>query len=230
MQESNSFVLNLKMADSRCLKPFHMERNVIITANEKINGPKLEKFLLHNLDNFQEKTDFIVLSGHHHDKNDDGRVTLGKNDPLLVDEFDGVFERLLQHSKSNSCKSYCQKCVWKAKKFDISSIPFKVNKKGVKYEVSETGKSKINSKFKDLLKAEKPHVLIFASCFSHLSEINHILRASGLYSCLLISIERCEITLGKVCHLDKEQQELLEGVTKVDKNGRFLIKDVIIGG
>ena len=186
------------MADSRCLKPFHMERNVIITADEKIDGNKLEKFLLDNLDTFQEKTDFIVLSGHHHDKNEDGTVSVGKTESALIDGFLGAFERLYQHSTSHSCKTNCQKCMWKAKKFKKSSINIKTIKKGGKFVISESGKSEINSKFEDLLTSTKPHVLIFASCFSHLSEINHTLRASGLYSCLLVSTERSEITLGKV--------------------------------
>ena len=211
---------------------FHVERNVIITANKAIDGNKLEKFLLNNLDKFQEKTDFIVLSGHHHEKNEnDGTVSVGKTDPVLIDGFDGAFERLLQHSKSRSCKTDCQKCMWKAKKFKNSSIYIKTIKKDGKYTISEAGKGKIKSKFEDLLTTKKPHALIFASCFSHLSAINHTLRASGLNSCLLISTERSEITLGKVCHLDEEQQVLLECVTEVDdENGQFLIKDVIIAG
>lgn len=222
------------MAHNKSSKPseiFHIERNVIITANEKINGPKLEKFLLNHLDKFQEKTNFIVLSGHHHEKNEDGIVSLGKNDPVLTDGFDGALERLLQHPKSHSCKTDCQKCMWKAKKFKNSSIFFKTIKRDGKYIISEAGKGKIKSKFEDLLTSKKPHVFIFASCFSHLSEINYTLRASGLYSCLLVSTERSEITLGKVCHLDKEQQELLEAVTEVDEeNGQFLLKDVILSG
>ena len=162
---------------------FHVERNVIITANKAIDGNKLEKFLLNNLDNFQEKTDFIVLSGHHHEKNEkDGTVSVGKTDSSLIDLFDGAFERLLKHSKSRSCKTDCLKCMWKAKKFKNSNIYVKTIKKGDKYVIAETAKSKFKSKVEDLLKADKPHVLIFASCFSHLSEINHTLRASGLYS------------------------------------------------
>ena len=222
------------MAHNKSSKPseiFHIERNVIITANEKINGPKLEKFLLDNLDKFQEKTDFIVLSGHHHVKNEDRTVSVGKTDSALIDGFVGAFERLYQHSKSNSCKTDCQKCKWKAKQFNNSDIYIKTIKKDGKYVISDTGKKSIISKFKDLLKTEEPHVLIFASCFSYLSEINHTLRSSGLYSCLLVSTERSEITLGKVCHLDKEQQELLEAVTEVDdENHQFLIKDVILSG
>ena len=211
-----------------------MERNVIITANEKINGPKLEKFLLDNLDNFQEKTNFIVLSGHHHEKIENNTmvsVEVGKTDSSLIGGFNSTFERLFQHLKSENCNKICQKCMWKAKKFKKSSINITTNRKGNKFVISESGKSEIKSKFEDLLTSKKPHVLIFASCFSHLSEINHTLRASGLYSCLLVSTERSEITLGKVCHLDKGQQELLKGVTEVDEeSGQFLIKDVIIGG
>ena len=120
--------------------------------------------------------------------------------------------------------------MWRVKKFQKNIINIKTIKKGDKFVISESGKSEIKSKFEDLLTAKKPHVLIFASCFSHLSEINHTLRASGLYSCLLVSNERSDITLGKVCHLDKEQQVLLQDVIKEDDNGIFLIKDVIIGG
>ena len=218
------------MSNIKRLKPFHMERNVIITADEKIDGNKLEKFLLDNLDKFQEKTDFIVLSGHHHEKIEND-VSVGETESALIDGFLGAFERLYQHSTSHSCKTNCQKCMWKAKKFKKSSINIKTIKKGGKFVISESGKSEIKSKFEDLLTSTKPHVLIFASCFSHLSEINHTLRASGLYSCLLVSTERSEITLGKVCHLDKEQQELLEAVTEVDEeNGQFLLKDVILSG
>ena len=221
------------MAHNKSPKPsevFHIERNVIITANEKINGPKLENFLLNHLDNFQEKTDFIVLSGHHHEKIEND-VSVGETESALIDGFLGAFERLYQHSTSHSCKTNCQKCMWKAKKFKKSSINIKTIKKGGKFVISESGKSEIKSKFEDLLTSKKPHVLIFASCFSHLSEINHTLRASGLYSCLLVSTERSEIALGKVCHLDKQQQELLEAVTEVDEeNGQFLLKDVILSG
>ena len=216
---------------SKTSEVFHVERNVIITANTEIDGKNLEKFLLNNLDKFQEKTDFIVLSGHHHEKNEnDGTVSVGKTDSALTDGFDGALERLLQHSRSSSCKTDCQKCMWKAKKFKNSSMYIKTIKKNGKYIITEVGKGKIKSKFEDLLTSKKPHVLIFASCFSHLSEINRTLRSSGLYSCLLVSTERSEITLGKVCHLDKEQQELLESVTEVDDENSFLIKDVIISG
>ena len=223
------------MANSKCLKPsiFHVERNVIITANVKINGSKLENFLLNNLDKFQEKTEFILLSGHHHVKNEkDGIVSVevSETDTSLIGAFNSTFERLFQHSKSENCDKTCQKCMWKAKKFKKSSINITTNKKGDKYVISESGKSEITSKFEALLVTKKPQVLIFASCFSHLSEINHTLRALGLYSCLLVSAERSEITLGKVCHLDEEQQLLLQDVIKEDGNGIFLKKDVIIGG
>ena len=101
------------MANSKCLKPsvFHMERNVIITANEKINGPKLEKFLLNHLDKFQEKTNFIVLSGHHHEKIENNTmvsVEVGKTDSSLIGGFNSTFERLFQHLKSENCnKTLC---------------------------------------------------------------------------------------------------------------------------
>ena len=208
-----------------------MERNVIITANEKINGTKLEKFLLNNLDKFQEKTEFIVLSGHHHKINENNNtISVGKTDHVLISGFNGAFKRLDHHSKCSACESNCQKCMWKGKKFENSNVTIETNEISNKYVISETGKIEIKSKFEALLLTKKPHVLIFASCFSYMSEINHTLRASGLYSCLLVSIERSDITLGKVCHLDKEQQVLLQNAIKEDDNSIYLIKDVIIGG
>ena len=222
------------MAHNKSPKPsevFHIERNVIITANEKINGTKLEKFLLNNLDKFQEKTEFIVLSGHHHEISENNNtVSVGKTDHVLISGFNGAFKRLDHHSKCSTCESNCLKCMWKGKKFENSNVTIETNEIGNKYVISETGKIEIKSKFEALLLTKQPHVLIFASCFSYMSEINHTLRASGLYSCLLVSNERSDITLGKVCHLDKEQQVLLQDVIKEDDNGIFLIKDVIIGG
>ena len=119
----------LKMSNSKVSKPpiFNVERNVIITANVRISGDKLEKFLLNNLDKFHEKTEFIVLSGHHHEINPDDTVSVGKTDHDLISAFNGAFKRLDHHSKSNLCQSNCLKCIWKGKKFENSSVNIETN-------------------------------------------------------------------------------------------------------
>ena len=134
-----------------------------------------------------------------------------------------------QELHSDNCGNFCLNCTWKVKKFSlgetISLFSNKVRRSN-KRVLQKTSRNTINAKFEQLLKTEYPHVFIFASCFSNESEINDILRSSGMYSCLLISAERGDITCGRVCHLDKEQQDLL----KIASNTEFPIKDIIIYG
>ena len=64
-----------------------------------------------------------------------------------------------------------------------------------KYTLLKSSRNLIRMKFNDLLKTSQPHVLIFASCFSHESEINDILRSDGLLSALTVAAERGGIRL-----------------------------------
>ena len=70
-----------------------------------------------------------------------------------------------------------------------------------------------------------PHVFIFATCYSLLSQINQLLRSHGLLSVLNISKERGDITFGKMSLLDEDQKSLLMEIIKNPDT-----KDVIIGG
>ena len=133
-----------------------------------------------------------------------------------------------QELHSEECGNFCLTCTWDMKKIKFGqTIAIYSNKvrRSKNYDLSETSKNAIIDKFEQLLKTENPHVFIFASCFSHESEINNFLRSSGMYSCLLMSAERGEITCGKICHLDKVQQEVLQRIIN-DKT----IKDVIFDG
>ena len=94
-----------------------------------------------------------------------------------------------------------------------------------KYTLLKSSRNKIRMKFNDLLKTSQPNVLIFASCFSHESEINDILRSDGLLSALTVAAERGGITCGKVFKLDPEQQNVLK---KIAEN--FEIKLVVFMG
>ena len=83
-----------------------------------------------------------------------------------------------------------------------------------KYTLLKSSRNKIRMKFNDLLKTSQPNVLIFASCFSHESEINDILRSDGLLSALTVAAERGGITCGKVFKLDPEQQTFLKMIAE----------------
>ena len=133
-----------------------------------------------------------------------------------------------QEFHSEDCGNFCLNCTWKVKKFrfgeTVGIFSNKVRREN-KFVLKENSKTTIQDKFEQLLKAEYPHVFVFASCFSHESEINHLLRSSGMYSCLLVSAERGEITCGKAFKLDPEQQDVLISITE-----NLTIKDIIFMG
>ena len=54
--------------------------------------------------------------------------------------------------------------------------------------------------------------LAIAFCYTNKSILNHFLRATGIYSHLMISSERANITRGNCLALDLEQKEVLENV------------------
>ena len=81
---------------------------------------------------------------------------------------------------------------------------------------------KIKEKFSDLLHKEVPFVLIFASCFSHQSEIKDILRSFGIYAVLSILNDRGIITEGRYFKLDEQQKEVLQKVSDDHKIGNSI--------
>ena len=81
---------------------------------------------------------------------------------------------------------------------------------------------KIKEKFSDLLHKEVPFVLIFASCFSHQSEIKDILRSFGIYAVLSILNDRGIITEGRYFKLDEQQKEILKKVSDDHKIGNSI--------
>ena len=253
---------------------FNSERNVIITANEKINASQLESFLEKNLNKFHIGSRVFMMAGLHHEKGDDGVVQIGESDSGLIGQFESAMGRIItkcnkpceddcskckqcgelhsqichvegnkcevedpchhkcskcekcQELHSEECGKFCLNCTWKVKKIVMGETIAIYSKKVRRSNVlKETSRNTIKAKFEHLLNAKYPHVFIFASCFSHQSEINHVLRSSGMYSCLLVSAERGEITCGKVFKLDPEQQAVMKLIVE-----NSIIKDVIFLG
>ena len=126
------------------------------------------------------------------------------------------------------CKTVRDKgALWKRKNFEMDErfvLPIKTKEENGKFELEPDSISLIKKTFDDLISSDKPHVLIFASCWSFFSEINIVLRASGLISALFLSKERYDITEGRMFMLNEDQKHLLELASKEEK------KDVIITG
>ena len=68
-------------------------------------------------------------------------------------------------------------------------------------------------------------MLVLASCWSFRSEISNILRSTGLYSAVITSEDRGNITAGKLFKLDNEQKDLLKEIASNDTK-----KDIILFG
>ena len=205
---------------------------MIITLKNTVTAKEVEKYLLKNLNKFPKHSIFMMLAGHHHEKKD-GIVTVAKPDNFLVGAFSSTFDRVINecekacskncekckkcqefHPHSDECVDFCKPCTWQEKEYEMGEvIPlYTIKIEENKFGLTKSAKIAIKRKFENLLKSDKPHVMIFASCFSHYSEINHVLRSSGLVSCLLVAKERGDITLGQAYHLDKEQQDFLKVV------------------
>ena len=83
-----------------------------------------------------------------------------------------------------------------------------------KFVLNQTSKNSIKLISDYMMISGCPNVLIFASCYSQKSEINNLMKASGLYSALLVAAERGDISCGKVFKLDPEQQTFLKKIAE----------------
>ena len=104
----------------------------------------------------------------------------------IISDYENKCEKKCDHCQQ------CQKCLqWEKKQFHMGTVmPIfsKVNIEG-KYVLLKSSVNSIKKTFEDLIKTEEPHVFVFATCFSHYSEINYLLYSCGLYSALTISKE-----------------------------------------
>ena len=169
-------------------------------------------------------------------------IYIGNFDPTIVENYKAMFDNI-----KNCCETVCElgeenidcggcfRCktvqdkgaLWKQKNFEMDErfvLPIKTKEENGKFELEPDSISLIKKTFDDLISSDKPHVFIFASCWSFFSEINSVLRASGLISALFLSKERYDITEGRMFKLNEDQKHLLELATKEEK------KDVIITG
>ena len=199
---------------------FHVENDVIITTKDAITVEEVSNYLKENFNNFKLGSEFVILCGIHGSK--DG--AMGRFDYDLVDDYRGMFERFLVAKHFQA-----QAKVIKEREYQMGNVvtvfsKADKNREG-RYVLYESSKERIKIEFERVANAQKPIVLILASCWSFRSEISNILRSTGLYAALNISEDRGKITTGKMFTLTNEQQNLLKQITEHPE-----IKDVIIFG
>ena len=76
--------------------------------------------------------------------------------------------------------------------------------------------------FVNAVKKHNPTVIAIAFCYTNVSVINDMLRLSGIYSFMILSRDRAEITEDKCVALDSTQKQIIEMAAKVQPKNIFL--------
>ena len=101
-------------------------------------------------------------------------------------------------------------------KYELKVIQLYTTKQKDKtHKISDISKQDLITLSKELRKANHSSALIFASCFTFYSEIKELMIANGILAALNISKDLGEITEGKACQLDEQQQEIIDTVIEV---------------
>ena len=150
-----------------------------------------------------------------------------------------MFDNIIKEYEKCDCNQtncdQCEKhCFWLEKKFEMGLVLplFTISddnqaseecmledecicgKNCKKFVLNQASKNSIKIISDYMMMSGCPNILIFASCYSQKREINNLMKASGLYSALLVIAERGDISCGKVFKLDSEQQTFLKKIAE----------------
>lgn len=209
---------------------FDFQNEVFISANESIDLFYLANFLKFHMRRenvlLRKRTKFCLISGIHHD--DQSNPT--KNDEGLNVQFlDGTFEKKLKKycgdPNCDNCKNpfFSEQCssgsIWNDYQFQVQlySISVEDGKENLR-ELTEEAKARLIKLTKELFDAEQPHVVIFASCFSFMSQIRNYMIANGVMSVLNIIKDRGDLSGGRLFMLDQQQQKIISAFGKTVRN------------
>ena len=187
---------------------FSVTRSVIIRTKLEIDADEWYDYFSENLSSIDKHSRILVLTGYHGLM--DG--TVGEKDSEMHEAIDFAADILFKDHEN----------ILKEK--SISRDHFKVE------DIGEFGgddsEFMIDSfKFRNAVEKFNPTMICLAFCYTQNNQIlNQILWSGGIYSKLILTQDRREITFGKCFSLDKEQQEIIKLVTSSD------YKDFILAG
>ena len=197
---------------------FHIENNAILTTTDRVSVQNTFNYLSDHLDQFRVGSEFVIVCGVH--GSPEGQLKQGDEDFRY--DYEMMFRWFRNHKKyGHQAKIVEERKYNMGKILEISSIEDETEKG--KYLLTDDSKTKLQNEFERIVASETPVVLVLASCWSFRSEISYILRSTGLYSALIASEDRGNITAGKLFKLDNEQKDLLKKIANDDtKNDYFL--------
>ena len=210
--------------------------SLIIRTKNKVNFMEVKDFIQEHFGTFPKRSRFTVLCGVHHKKDansDVSKLCFVPDSPEveLVGDYHSMFE-VLQRDCADiiSERDYLMGDVvpifTTEKELDIDDFDDDEEEENEEntLELSSVSINKLKVKFLDMLKLERPHVFIFASCWSYYSELNQVLQSIGIFSVLHVSKERGDITMENLFELNEDQKKFLKCIAEDDR------KDIIVAG
>ena len=179
---------------------FRTENFVIITSNIEIDSLQWQKHFQNNWNQLiRPNTKVLVLAGIHGCK--DG--TLGFVDEGLLKEYEHQIQFLKRRNKEDLEDKKAQ--------FILENVGSHMNE----------GKFSENT-FIKVVKEHNPTVITIAFCYTTVSVIHDILRSSGIYTLMIMSKDRADITEDKCMSLDSTQKQIIKTVAEVQPKNVFL--------
>ena len=188
---------------------FENVERTIITFKDKIADSEVEAFIRRNIkeSTWLPKSKITVICGHHHEL-EKGKVVLGEADSKLFVNYHSVLERL--------CKNPEFLRLWEINEYHYKAefLPTIYNDDD-QLELTRSSKLTLKNLFHEVIDIDKPHVLIFASCYSYYSEIKTMMASCGLLSALSLSAEKGALSGGTMNAFDRDQKDVFLTFTKV---------------
>ena len=181
-------------------KVFTTENFVIITSNIEIDSLQWQRHFRKNWNQLiRPNTKVLVLAGIHGCK--DGE--LGSVDEGLLREYEHQIQFLERKYKEDLKE--------KKAEFVLENI-------GTHFDEATFNEAN----FVKAVKKHDPTVISVAFCYTNVSVINDILRLSGIYSFMIMSKDRADITEDRCMALDSIQKKIIKTVSEVQPKNIFL--------
>ena len=181
-------------------KVFTTEHMVILTSKIPIDCAQWNEFIIENWKNLIRKnTKFLVLAGVH--GKSDGK--LGSKDTELLLDYEYAIKGLKKQFKD-----------------DIVEKNAQIILENVGNHIDSTKLD--DEKLVEAIKKHNPTVISLAFCFTNVSELNDILRSAGIYSALILSEDKYNMTEGKYVVLDTIQKQVIKKVVEDRPKNIFL--------
>ena len=179
---------------------FTTEHFVIVTSNIEVDSLQWQRHFRSNWKQLiRPNTKVLVLAGIHGCQ--DGK--LGAIDEGLLREY----EHQIQFLK----KKYKEDLEEKKAEFVLENIGSYMDEA----EFNEVT-------FLKAVREHNPTVITIAFCYTNVSVINDILRLSGIYTFLILSKDRANLTNDRCMALDSTQKQIIKTVAEVQPKNIFL--------